>query len=59
MIKKSIAPDIDDFTDVPVVEFMVSVGNSIAKVDTISMLESDKATIDIPVAGTITTMLHG
>jgi len=41
-------PDIGDFKDVPVIEICVSVGDTIAADDPILMLESDKATMDIP-----------
>lgn len=48
-------PDIGDFSNVPVVELSVSVGEAVAKDDTILLLESDKATLEIPtsVGGTI------
>ncbi|MDO6584712.1 2-oxo acid dehydrogenase subunit E2 [Salipiger sp. 1_MG-2023] len=41
-------PDIGDFSDVPVVEIPVSVGDVIAAEDIILIVESDKATLDIP-----------
>ncbi len=41
-------PDIGDFSDVPVIEIGVGVGDTVAKDDPILMLESDKATLDIP-----------
>lgn len=41
-------PDIGDFSDVPVIELSVSVGDVIAEDDTILVLESDKATLDVP-----------
>src|SRR4051794_6239691 len=48
-------PDIGDFTDVPVIEVMVSPGDTVAEEDPIVTLESDKATMDVPspVAGTV------
>lgn len=48
-------PDIGDFSKVPVIEVMVAVGDTVAFDDPIIMLESDKATIDIPapVAGKV------
>lgn len=51
-------PDIGDFRNVPVVEVSVAVGDVVAIDDTIVMLESDKATLDIPapVAGRITAV---
>lgn len=41
-------PDIGDFSDVPVIEIPVSVGDIIVEDDTILVLESDKATLDVP-----------
>ncbi len=48
-------PDIGDFSDVPVVTILVSVGDTIALEDPIVELESDKATMEVPssVAGTV------
>lgn len=48
-------PDIGDFSDVPVVEILVKPGDVLAKGDAIVVLESDKATLDIPspVAGIV------
>ncbi len=48
-------PDIGDFSDVPVVELYVSPGDTVAAEDPLVMLESDKATMDVPspVAGTV------
>jgi dihydrolipoamide dehydrogenase len=48
-------PDIGDFADVPVIEILVKVGDSVAVEDPLITLESDKATMDVPspVAGTI------
>ncbi len=43
-----LVPDIGDFEDVPVVEILVAVGDSIAKDDPMITLESDKATMEIP-----------
>ena len=52
-------PDIGDFHDVPVVEVLVSVGDKVNAEDPAIMLESDKATMDVPVpsAGTVTEVL--
>lgn len=49
-------PDIGDFTDVPVVEVFVAVGDAIAVDDPVVELESDKASFEVPspVAGTVT-----
>ncbi|MGH1463720.1 MAG: 2-oxo acid dehydrogenase subunit E2 [Cognatishimia sp.] len=41
-------PDIGDFSDVPVVEILVSVGDEVSAEDTLIVLESDKATVDVP-----------
>ena len=41
-------PDIGDFDAVPVIELFVKVGDSISVDDAICMLESDKATMDVP-----------
>ncbi len=41
-------PDIGDFSDVPVIELFVKVGDTIAVDDSIATLESDKATMDVP-----------
>lgn len=54
-------PDIGDFSDVPVIEIPVSVGDKIAADDTVLVLESDKATLDVPAeaAGRIVEILVG
>ncbi|NQX79578.1 MAG: hypothetical protein HRT83_03350, partial [Hyphomicrobiaceae bacterium] len=41
-------PDIGDFTDVPVVEILVSPGDTVQSEDPLISLESDKATMDVP-----------
>jgi len=41
-------PDIGDFSDVPIIDFYVKVGDTIAAEDAICTLESDKATMDVP-----------
>jgi dihydrolipoamide dehydrogenase len=48
-------PDIGDFADVPVIEILVKVGDSVAVEDPLITLESDKATMDVPspVAGKV------
>ncbi len=48
-------PDIGDFADVPVIEILVKVGDTVAVEDPLITLESDKATMDVPspVAGTV------
>jgi pyruvate dehydrogenase E2 component (dihydrolipoamide acetyltransferase) len=48
-------PDIGDFEDVPVIEILVSPGDTVAVDDPLLTLESDKATMDVPApfAGTV------
>jgi pyruvate dehydrogenase E2 component (dihydrolipoamide acetyltransferase) len=48
-------PDIGDFEDVPVIEILVSAGDTVETDDPLLTLESDKATMDVPApfAGTI------
>jgi pyruvate dehydrogenase E2 component (dihydrolipoamide acetyltransferase) len=41
-------PDIGDFGEVPVIEILVAVGDTIAADDPLVTLESDKATMDVP-----------
>ena len=41
-------PDIGDFSNVPVIDLFVKVGDSIKVDDAIATLESDKATMDVP-----------
>src|SRR4051794_41828576 len=41
-------PDIGDFTDVPVIEILVEVGQEVAAEDPLVTLESEKATMDVP-----------
>lgn len=41
-------PDIGDFTEVPVVSVLVSVGDVIAEEDPLIEIESDKATMEVP-----------
>jgi pyruvate dehydrogenase E2 component (dihydrolipoamide acetyltransferase) len=52
-------PDIGDFNDVPVIEILVSPGDSVAADDPLITLESDKATMDVPApfAGTVRELL--
>ena len=52
-------PDIGDFSDVPVIDLFVKVGDTIKVDDAIVTLESDKATMDVPstVAGTVKDVL--
>ncbi|MCI4661719.1 MAG: dihydrolipoyllysine-residue acetyltransferase [Neomegalonema sp.] len=48
-------PDIGDFSDVPVIEVLVNVGDSVSEEDPLITLESDKATMEVPspAAGTV------
>ncbi|WP_354700943.1 ribonucleotide reductase large subunit [Paraconexibacter sp. AEG42_29] len=41
-------PDIGDFDDVPVVEVLVAPGDTVAKEDSLVVLESEKATMEVP-----------
>ena len=52
-------PDIGDFTDVPVIEVLVSPGDTVAAEDPLIVLESDKASMDVPApeAGTVGELL--
>ncbi|PTX01512.1 2-oxo acid dehydrogenase subunit E2 [Pararhodobacter aggregans] len=52
-------PDIGDFKDVPIVEMPVGVGDLVQVDDTLLVLESDKATLDVPAteAGRIVELL--
>ena len=52
-------PDIGDFQDVPIIEILVSAGDTVALDDPLLTLESDKATMDVPAptAGTVRELL--
>ena len=41
-------PDIGEFTDVPVIEVLVAVGDTVEAEDSLVTLESDKATMEVP-----------
>jgi dihydrolipoamide dehydrogenase len=41
-------PDIGDFKDIPVIEILVKVGDTVAKEQSVVTLESDKATMEVP-----------
>ncbi len=41
-------PDIGDYKDVPVIEVLVKAGDTVEKEQSIVVLESDKATMDVP-----------
>jgi dihydrolipoamide dehydrogenase len=51
-------PDIGDFTDVPVIEVLVAPGDTVAAEDPLIVLESDKASMDVPApaAGTVASL---
>ena len=48
-------PDIGDFSDVPVIEVLVKAGDTVQKDESLVVLESDKATMEVPSpsAGTV------
>ncbi len=47
-VKPVTVPDIGDFSDVPVIEILVAVGDTVTAEDPLVTLESDKATMDVP-----------
>lgn len=53
--REIMVPDLGDYADVPVIEVLVSSGQTVAVDDPLIVLESDKATMEVPadVAGTI------
>jgi dihydrolipoamide dehydrogenase len=53
-----VVPEIGDFTDIPIIEIHVAVGDTVAAEDPLITLESDKATMDVPAptAGTVTAI---
>jgi dihydrolipoamide dehydrogenase len=53
-----LVPDIGDYDDVPVIEVLVKVGDRIEKEQPLLVLESDKATMEVPAdaAGIITSI---
>jgi len=54
-IKEARVPDIGDYNDVPVIEILVAVGDTVQKDQGLVTLESDKATMEVPstVAGVV------
>jgi len=46
--KEARVPDIGDYTDVPVIEILVAVGDTVAQDQGLVTLESDKATLEVP-----------
>ena len=51
-------PNMGDFTDIPVIEILVKPGDVIAKEQALVVLESDKATMEVPsdVAGKVVSV---
>jgi pyruvate dehydrogenase E2 component (dihydrolipoamide acetyltransferase) len=47
-IKEVLIPDIGDFSDIAVIEVMVKPGDRVKAEDSLIVLESDKATLDVP-----------
>lgn len=47
-VEQVLVPDIGDFEDVPVIEVLVAVGDTVAAEDPLVTLESDKATMEVP-----------
>ena len=41
-------PDIGDFKNIPVIELLVKPGDAVKKDDSLLVLESDKATMEVP-----------
>jgi pyruvate dehydrogenase E2 component (dihydrolipoyllysine-residue acetyltransferase) len=58
-IKEILVPDIGDYSDVSIIDVFVTVGDVIAKEDSLISLESEKAVMDIPspLSGKITEIL--
>src|SRR5690606_37574301 len=47
-LKEASVPDIGGYDDVPVIEVLVAVGDTVAKDQGLVTLESDKATMEVP-----------
>ena len=47
-LREVVVPDIGDFADVPVTELLVAVGDRVEAEDPLVVLESDKATMEVP-----------
>ena len=47
-LKEARVPDIGGYDDVPVIELLVAVGDTVAKDQGLATLESDKATMEVP-----------
>ena len=52
-------PDIGDYSDVPVIEIHVAIGDEVGPEDPLVTLESDKATMEVPAtaAGVVKELL--
>ena len=57
-VREALVPDIGGYDNVPVIEILVKVGDSVAKDQALITLESDKATMEVPApfAGTVTQL---
>ena len=57
-IENILVPDLGDASDVEVIELLVAVGDTVAEEDSLLVLESDKAAMEIPApkAGVIKTV---
>lgn len=60
-VNEIVVPDIGDFSDVPVIEVLVAPGDTVAENDPLIVLESDKATMEVPApgAGTVESVAVG
>ena len=47
-VREVLVPDIGDYSDVPVIELLVAVGDQVARDQGLVSLESDKATMEVP-----------
>ncbi|HHW4679575.1 MAG TPA: dihydrolipoyllysine-residue acetyltransferase [Xylella sp.] len=47
-IKEAFVPDIGDYSNVPVIEVLVAIGDTVSKDQSLITLESDKATMEVP-----------
>ncbi|MGB5337457.1 MAG: biotin/lipoyl-containing protein, partial [Gammaproteobacteria bacterium] len=56
--REILLPDIGDFKDIEIIEVLVAAGDMVAAEDPLLVLESDKATMEVPApsAGTIQTV---
>ncbi|MEN9558889.1 MAG: dihydrolipoyllysine-residue acetyltransferase [Pseudomonadota bacterium] len=58
MTQQLLVPDIGDFSDIPVIEILVKVGDRVEVEQSLVTLESDKATMEVPAshAGVVTAL---